>query len=151
MSESIGRETMLAKKIKIKLLLIAGSVSLGLGVIGIVMPILPTTPFLLLTAYCYLRSSRRLYVWLISHGIFGAYIYSYMKYKAIKKSARIGALCFLWGTLVLSMIIVWNPYIVLILLGVGIGVTIHLFKLNTLSNENITRAQTDIKKICDRA
>ncbi|MFW6120133.1 MAG: YbaN family protein [Petrotogales bacterium] len=142
---------MLAKKIKIKLLLIAGSVSLGLGVIGIVMPILPTTPFLLLTAYCYLRSSRRLYVWLISHGIFGAYIYSYMKYKAIKKSARIGALCFLWGTLVLSMIIVWNPYIVLILLGVGIGVTIHLFKLNTLSNENITRAQTDIKKICDRA
>ncbi len=142
---------MLAKKIKRKLLLIAGSVSLGLGIVGIVMPILPTTPFLLLTAYCYLRSSRRLYVWLISHGVFGAYIYSYMKYKAIKKSARIGALCFLWGTLALSMIIIWNPYITLILLGVGTGVTIHLFKLNTLSDEKITQAQTDIRKICDRA
>ncbi|MFO7882645.1 MAG: YbaN family protein [Kosmotogaceae bacterium] len=142
---------MLIKKVKRKFLLIAGSFSLGLGVIGIVMPVLPTTPFLLLTAYCYLRSSRRLYVWLISHGVFGAYIYSYMKYKAIKKSTRIVALCFLWAMLTLSMIIIWNLYLTLILLGVGTGVTIHLFKLNTLSDEKITQAQSDIRKICDRA
>lgn len=142
---------MLAKQAKRKFLLMAGSISLGLGVVGIVMPVLPTTPFLLLTAYCYFRSSRRLYIWLISHGIFGAYIYSYMKYKAIKKSARIGALCFLWGMLVLSMIIIWNPYITLILLGVGTGVTIHLFKLNTMNDEEMENARTDIRKICDKA
>ncbi|MBV1931158.1 MAG: DUF454 family protein, partial [Porticoccaceae bacterium] len=51
------------------LLLTAGSVSVVLGVVGIVLPLLPTTPFLLLAAACYVRSSNKFYTWLVSHPV----------------------------------------------------------------------------------
>ena len=66
-----------------------GSVSLVLGIIGAFFPVLPTTPFLLLAAFCYMRSSRRMYQWLIHNKIFGAYVYSYVTYRAIPKKTTI--------------------------------------------------------------
>ena len=82
------------KIVKKYLLIISGTVSLLLGVIGIVIPVLPTTPFLLLSTFCYLHSSKSLYNWLINNKIFGKYIYNYVNFKAIKKNTKIGAVYF---------------------------------------------------------
>ena len=119
--------------IKQCLLICAGTLSLALGIIGAFMPVLPTTPFLLLTAYCYLRSSNRLYNWLINHRVFGTYIYNYITYRAVTRSTKIGALFFLWVTLLASIILTANLHLAIFLLAVGIGVSIHLFCLKTMN------------------
>jgi len=90
-----GRELIFLNLIKKYLLIFAGSLSLVLGVIGAFVPVLPTTPFLLLSAYCYLRSSKRLYNWLINHRVLGTYIYNYLTYRAITQRTRIVALIIL--------------------------------------------------------
>lgn len=116
-----------------KYLLIAfGSLSLGLGALGVVLPVLPTTPFLLIALYCYLRSSRRLYDWLLHHRLFGRYLYNYVTYRAVPRNTKIGALILLWVGLITSMILVDKLFVRLILLAVGIAVSIHILLLKTL-------------------
>lgn len=119
------------------LLILLGSISLVLGIIGIFLPVLPTTSFLLLSSYCYVRSSPRLYSWLIHHRIFGRYIYNYLTYRAIPKRTKIFTVAFLWATLLLSMSLVSSSYLRLFLLAVGIGVTIHVLTLKTLKPEDM--------------
>lgn len=114
------------------LLIGLGYISLGLGIIGILIPVLPTTPFLLLSSFCFVRSSDRLYQWLMNHKVLGAYIQSYVLYKAIGKKTRMITLIFLWGTLTTSMILVRNIHVTIFLIAVGIGVSIHLIKLKAL-------------------
>lgn len=121
--------------IKKYLYIILGSISLALGVTGVFIPVLPTTPFLLLASFCYLRSSEGMYHWLMSHKIFGSYIYSYMTYKAIPKKTKIGAFIFLWSTLIISMILMPSMHLRLFLAVVGISVTVHLVTLKTMSIE----------------
>lgn len=125
------------KILKKYLLISIGSISLVLGIFGVLIPLLPTTPFLLLTSFCYIRSSDRLYRWLINHKIFGEYIYNYITYKAVKKSIKISGLIFLWITLVSSMLVVANVHVRIFLFIVGIGVSIHLVKLKTLDKDSI--------------
>lgn len=127
---------MIAKFIKKYLLISAGSLSLALGIIGVFVPVLPTTPFLLLASFCYIRSSSRMYNWLINHKIFGAYIYNYVTHRAIKRSIKIGTLIFLWLTIAISILSVSNLHIRLFLLVVGFGVSVHLLTLKTLKEEN---------------
>ncbi|NDL67008.1 YbaN family protein [Anaerotalea alkaliphila] len=121
-----------ANSIKRTFLVLGGSLSLGLGILGIFLPVLPTTPFLLLTSYCYVRSSKRLHRWLMGHRIFGPYIYNYVTYKAVKREAKIVSYLFLWGTLLTSMFLVPVLHVRLFLLAVGLGVSIHLHLLKTL-------------------
>ena len=125
------------KTIKKVLLIVCGTMSLIIGTIGIVLPLLPTTPFLLLSAYCYVRSSKRLYEWLIHHKVFGIYIYSYITYRAIDLKTKIGAISLLWITLTISILIMQIPYVTLLLFIVGIGVTTHLLMLKTLSKNEM--------------
>ncbi len=127
---------MLFKHIKKYILIFIGSIALALGVIGIFIPVLPTTPFLLLSAFCYIRSSRRLYAWLVNHKVLGRYIYNYLEHKAISRKARITALLFMWLGMSISIIIVSNIFIRLFLLIVGIGISIHLLKLKTLRDDH---------------
>jgi len=123
------------RKTKNTLLVIAGSLSLALGVIGIAIPLLPTTPFLLLAATCYVRSSQRLYSWLIGNRILGVYIRSYMEMRAISRATKIAALLILWGTIGSSLVVVVdNWYIRLLLVLVGIAVSIHLVRMRNLPN-----------------
>ena len=112
-----------------------GSVSLVLGIIGAFFPVLPTTPFLLLAAFCYMRSSRRMYQWLIHNKIFGAYVYSYVTYRAIPKKTKIRAITILWATLILSIIYVPLFYVKALLLVIGTAATVYLTRLDTLDNE----------------
>ncbi len=120
---------MIRTKAKKYLLIFAGSISLLLGLIGIFLPLLPTTPFLLLSSFCYMRSSKTLYNWLINHKIFGEYIYNYITYGAVSKNTKIGTLMFLWVTLSLSIFIMRNIFIGVLLIIVGISVTIHILML----------------------
>ena len=76
---------------------IVGVLSVALGVLGILLPLLPTTPFLLLAAGCFVRSSPKLYAWLLNHKWFGSYIRHYREHKAIPLRAKIVVLALLWG------------------------------------------------------
>jgi uncharacterized membrane protein YbaN (DUF454 family) len=119
------------------LLIFLGSLSLALGVAGVLIPILPTTPFLLLASFCYLRSSSRMHNWLFKHKIFGSYIYSYLKYKAISKKTKIYSIIFLWASLLISILLIPSLHFKIILFLVGLGVTIHFMTLKTMSGNEL--------------
>lgn len=124
------------------LLLAAGVTSLSAGVVGCFVPVLPTTPFLLLAAACFLRSSRRLFKWLIGHRYLGTYISNYLTYRAVTRKAKIISITLLWlvlGSSILFAVQVW--WVRLILVGVGCGVTIHLAIMRTLTAEMIAASR----------
>ncbi len=116
-------------KPKKALLFASGSISLGLGVLGMVLPILPTTPFLLLSIACYCRSSERMYHWMLNNRLFGKYISNYRAGKGIPLKTKIFALAVLWLLIVYSVIfVVGILFVQIILLAIAVGVTIHLIK-----------------------
>ncbi len=125
------------------LLTFAGSVSLALGIIGIFVPILPTTPFLLLAAACYLRSSRRLYDWLIGHRLFGRTIRNYLRHKSVDRKTKIFALVLLWLSLTVSAILAPSTIVRILLPLVGIGVSIHLLCLKTMPKGSRQDTESD--------
>ena len=85
--------------------IILGTVSLALGIIGIFLPLLPTTPFLLLTAALYFRGSPRLYQWLLNHKCLGPYIRNFRENRAIPLRAKVVSIALMWGTMLyLSLI-----------------------------------------------
>lgn len=73
--------------------LLFGFLALGLGIIGIVLPVLPTTPFILLAAFCFAKSSERFHTMLVEHRIFGPLIKDWNKNGAIKPQAKMLAVC----------------------------------------------------------
>lgn len=104
------------KSIKKAFLLIIGSISLGLGVLGIILPLLPTTPLLLLSAACYIRSSDKLYQWLITNKYVGSYILNYRSGKGIPLKAKIIGVSLLWISILYTIIFIVPLVIVKILL-----------------------------------
>jgi uncharacterized protein len=120
-------------RLKKTVLVSIGTISVSLGIIGAFVPLLPTTPFLLLAAACYIRSSRRLYTWLITNKYFGKFIVNYREQKGIPLSVKITVLALLWGTISLSAIYATeNIWIRLFLLIVAISVSLHILSLKTL-------------------
>jgi len=116
----------------VRYLLIAGGlICTVLGFIGVFIPVLPTTPFLLLASFLFVRSSKALHDWLMNHPLFGPYLTQYIKHHAVSRRAKISALVFLWLSLILSMILVSKPIVTAVLLLVGTGVSIHLLTLRT--------------------
>ena len=118
------------------LLMVAGILCVGLGVLGIFVPVLPTTPFLLLAAACFVRSSDRLYNWLIHHKWFGDYIRHYREHRAVTLKSKIIALVMLWGVIGYTAFGVIDNWWIRGLLGIiAVGVTLHLIHLKTLTPE----------------
>ncbi|WP_084146017.1 YbaN family protein [Anaerovorax odorimutans] len=113
------------------ILIILGSFFLILGSIGIFLPLLPTTPFVLLASICYGSSSPKLYDKLRSSKYFGPFIENYKSKSGIPKNVKVKAISFLWITLLISAILSKKLFIHLILLIVGISVTIHICLLKT--------------------
>jgi uncharacterized protein len=112
-------------------LIVAGSLSLILGVIGIFVPLIPTTPFLLLTAACYLKSSPKLYQRLISNKYIGSYIINYREKKIIPLRAKIFTLVLLWGTMSYCIFFLIDILWLRILLGcIAVGVTVHVLSFD---------------------
>jgi len=124
------------------LLISAGTISIFLGFIGIFIPILPTTPFLLLAAALYSKSSDKFYNWLINNRLFGSFIRNYREGKGITLQAKFISLTSLW--LVLGSTIIYaieNIYLKILLLLIAIGVTIHLLLIPTFLDRKKTKIQ----------
>ena len=115
------------------LLVVVGTLSVGLGVLGLFLPLLPTTPFLLLAAACYARSSRRFHRWLLGSRVLGKYISDYRERGGLLVKAKVTTLVLLWATLGVSggLLVSTVPARLLLLL-VGAGVTVHIVSLRTI-------------------
>ncbi len=115
------------------LLAILGCAALALGVVGIFVPILPTTPFLLLAAALWLRSSERLHGWLLNHRYMGDYIRNISENRAMPLHTKIVTLVLLWSTIIyciaaLGLAWWWRAALVAVL----VGVTWHILSFRTL-------------------
>lgn len=110
-----------------------GTVSLALGILGIFLPLLPTTPFLLLTAALYFKGSPRLYQWLLNHKYLGPYIRNFRENKAIPLRAKVISLLLMWGTMLYCIFflipLVW---VNILLFLIAAGVTYHILSFKTL-------------------
>lgn len=127
---------MIKPRVRKWLFIAAGVLAIGLGTAGIFVPLLPTTPFLLVAAACFMRSSDKLYRWLITHRWFGSYIRNYREHKAITKQSKVVTLVLLWGTIGYTGFAVVSSWVLrIVLLIVVVGVTIHVLSLRTLTKE----------------
>ena len=117
--------------------IILGTISLGLGILGIFLPLLPTTPFLLLTAALYFKGSPRLYQWLLNHKYFGTYIRNFRENKAIPLRAKIISLLLMWGTMLYCIFflipLVW---VKILLFLIAAGVTYDILSFKTLKKRD---------------
>ncbi len=120
------------EKLKRRLLIAAGTISTAIGIIGIFVPILPTTPFLLLAAACYLRSSQKFYNWLLNARFIGAYVRNYVQGKGMPWKVKIITILLLWITITCSIIFAVQGLIIrAILLIIAIGVSVHILLIKT--------------------
>ncbi|MEG1299042.1 MAG: YbaN family protein [Anaerovoracaceae bacterium] len=122
-------------KIKVILLLICGILSLVIGSIGLVLPILPTTPFVLVSAACFAGSSPRLYQKLRCNKYFGEFVDNYQNKTGVTCTVKVRGLVFLWVTLSVSAFIFPAIHVRLILLVVGICVSLHILLLKNRSEK----------------
>jgi len=116
------------------ILALAGLIAVGLGVLGAFLPLLPTTPFLLLAAACFARSSTRLHAWLHQNRLFGEYLRRYRAGEGMPLRAKIIALTLLWSSLAYSATLTLPKYgwmLSLLLVLIGLGVSLHLIRLPT--------------------
>lgn len=108
-------------------LMVSGSICLMLGLVGIFVPVLPTTPFLLLAAACYARSSQRFYCWLVGNRLFGAYIRSYREGRGLPLRVRLFTIVMLWLTIGVTVIFLVEPlWLRALLLFIASAVTVHV-------------------------
>lgn len=114
---------------------IIGLIALGLGLAGIIVPLLPTTPFLLLASACFLRGSERLHNWLMQHPRLGPYIRSFRDERAMTLRAKIWTFVFLWASLLFSMYQLQSIGFTVLLAAIGVIITTLLLRMNTLSPE----------------
>lgn len=115
------------------ILTILGLLALGLGILGIFLPVLPTTPLLLLAAALFLRSNRGLYDWLLNHPRLGPYIRNFMEYKAIPLKIKVLSVTLVWITLLNCAVFVadhWAFRLFFIVLATAI--TVHILSYKTL-------------------
>src|SRR5687767_6308078 len=101
------------------ILIFLGTVCVGLGVLGMFLPLMPTTVFLLLAAYCYSHSSERFHNWLLTHRWFGGYIRNYKSGNGISLRQKITTLLFLWLSIGFSL---W-------IISAGIWITLFLLAI----------------------
>lgn len=110
----------------------AGTFFLLLGIVGIAVPLLPTTPLLLLAAACYFRGSARMYRWMMTNKYFGQYLEDYWAGRGMPLKVKIGTVSLLWAVITFSAIFATSSTILRIgLFVVALGVTIHIVTLKT--------------------
>jgi len=115
------------------ILFIAGTIFLVLGLLGIFLPLLPTTPFLLLASACYARSSQRVHCWLLGNRWLGDYIKNYEQGNGIPLKAKLTMISLLWVSMLLSITFVLSDILLRsILILIGVCVTAYLVSIKTL-------------------
>jgi len=124
-----------SEKVKHLLFIILGTLFLGIGCIGLILPILPTTPFLILAATCYVRGSDRIYRWMMQNRLFGEFIKNYLEGKGIKPRQKVVTLVFLWVMIIFTTVyMIENMIIRLFLLIIALTVSVHILKLPTVQS-----------------
>lgn len=118
-------------RLKSYLLLCSGCLCLGVGAVGLLLPVLPTTPFVLLAAGCFGSTSPRLYALLARNRYFGAYIANYKSGTGVARAVKVRSLLFLWGMLALSMAAMDVLPARLLLALVGCAVSAHILCIKT--------------------
>lgn len=116
------------------LLLAVGWLSVALGVIGIFVPVLPTTPFLLLAAACFVRSSRRFYLWLVNHPRLGPWIRDYLEGNGIPLKGKIYAIGLMWLSIGFSCYLVPLFWARAFMLTSAVLVSLYILRQKTLPN-----------------
>lgn len=114
-------------------LVVVGTISLGMGVVGIFLPVLPTTPFLLLAAACYARASTRLYGWLLGQPTFGPIIVEWRRSRSLPPGVRIRALLLVGLTFGVSIALVGDPLVRAGLVATGLILAAFLYRIPTRS------------------
>lgn len=107
---------------------VAGALAVLLGILGVFLPLLPTTPFLLLASWCFARGSTRLHRWLLSHRVFGEYLRNFEAGRGIPLKAKILATVMLWSSLLLAMRRFDSPAIPALLVVMGACVSLYLWR-----------------------
>lgn len=106
-----------------------GVVSLGLAFLGVALPLVPTTPFALLSAFCFAKSSPRFHNYLITHPILGAYISNYYS-GTMSRPHKIKTLVLLWISILFSIYLIGKLIPAIILPIIASGVSIHIARLS---------------------
>lgn len=112
-------------------LIAAGWLALGTGIVGIFVPLLPTTCFVLLSAWCFARSSPRLHSWLRTHRIFGPIVQSWETDRSVPLRAKLAAVGVTALTCSASALIVTKTFVHVILACVVLGVALLMWRLPT--------------------
>jgi uncharacterized membrane protein YbaN (DUF454 family) len=121
------------KKIYKTLLIILGWILVALGFIGIFLPLMPTTIFLVLAAACFARSSDKFYNWLINHPRFGSFIKNYREHRGMPRKAKVIAVTMVILTIGSSaLFFTQNIYIRSLLFVIAIGIITYLLSLKTI-------------------
>ena len=114
------------------LYIVLGTISLVLGTLGIFLPLLPTTPFYLLTAWLYMRGSEKMYRKVMSNKYFGTIVRDFQEDKSISLKTKVVVVSMLWGTILLSVFFaVSECWVRCLLIAIAIGVTIHVLSFRT--------------------
>ena len=114
------------------LLVTAGSLCIVLAVLGVFLPLLPTTPFLLLASACYVRSSERLHGWLMGNRLLGGYIRNFKERRGIPLRGRIVTVVLLWLPLLYSVYRLDILWLELVLVLMGLVWSVLIFRMKTL-------------------
>jgi len=114
-------------------LIAAGSILVGIGILGIFLPLLPTTVFFLLAAACYGKSSPAAYRWLTTNRYFGKYLRNYREHRGATAGTKVTSIATLWFGIGLTTYLLQPAlWLIGLLLAVGIGVSAYLIRLRTL-------------------
>jgi len=129
------------------LYLMLGWFSLITGIIGIFLPLLPTTPLVLLAAWCFSKSSERFHTWLIEHKFFGPIVRDWQSSDGIPRKSRNRAILFMWSGMLISIFIVGRFWATIGLVIIGICVSTYLLRMPIRSESTTsTQALKDTQK-----
>ncbi len=123
----------LSQKMMRGVYIIVGTIALIFGAIGVFLPVVPTTPFILLAAACYLRGSDRLHAWILSSRWFGETIKNYQEGRGLTRDTKLRAISMMWVMILVSAgFFVSSLFVRVAMICVSIGVTVYLVRLPTL-------------------
>ncbi|QGH34231.1 DUF454 family protein [Gracilibacillus salitolerans] len=121
---------------KRSLWIIGGSLSLVIGLIGIIVPILPTTPLVLLAGFCYGKSSPRLHKWLVTNKYFGHYLADYKSGKGVPIRIKVFAVSIVWISVLFTLVVIPLFLVRIFMLGIAVVVTLFIFTSPLLKEKN---------------
>jgi uncharacterized membrane protein YbaN (DUF454 family) len=114
-------------------LITCGLIFTGLGLLGVFIPVLPTTPFMLLAAYCFMKSSDKLFSWVVNNKIFGKKVRKFLDNRSLSLTVKITCLATMWLMIIISILFLTESLtlrIILILLGITGSTVLILIKTN---------------------